>query len=474
MSKNASMNDSPSLILVRVSPDKPSGEVFDLQTLKSWAKEGKLRRDQAIFDPQTQSWVPACQFGPILGEFTQGLWDAWDAIDSPQKEAKPVAESKKVEKEPELFDSGYGIDEFFEMDITSEVSTVKSKEGVLGRQVEEMSIEEDPLSEVLAMFEDSHESEEIELLPEGIINEMIKDLKDPISESETKPEGPDSGSNGTEVVSPIVHEDLPLTALHELPEELPVSAMSPLNAGEMKGRLPRRDIPKKTNNKSTLGEVGHGADFRLPLMDTTPIQRPPQHKETNTIRWGRILMFTLPFFLIFLTFRWYLVRTATAQNTSTEQDMQTGGEGDAVPALVNAPLNELDAELRGMLRPTCLLVDPEHIFEDIMTVELNSMEIDSIGIRATVVEWTGRKNDKPKTAIFRFHIQSSGAIDRDLAAVSLVVGKYIHRYLLGVAQFEIQLETDSGTISFDVDPDTARNYYLERIDIIRLMAHFSD
>ena len=114
-------------------------------------------------------------------------------------------------------------------------------------------------------------------------------------------------------------------------------------------------------------------------------------------------------------------------------------------------------------------------FEEALLIELGRVKLDVSSVRVTVGEWAGRKRDVPQNAEFRIKLRfRSGEIDRELAAVGLVVGKYIQRYSLDVGHFEVVMEQPSGELSgYRINPEAARKFYIQRLDLMTYLEELS-
>ena len=55
--------------------------------------------------------------------------------------------------------------------------------------------------------------------------------------------------------------------------------------------------------------------------------------------------------------------------------------------------------------------------------------------------WTGRKLDRPRTGTFRFRVQRDDSYEYQLAAIALVIGKYMENYVMDVANTEVTIDT---------------------------------
>ncbi|MEC8379875.1 MAG: hypothetical protein VXZ96_06115 [Myxococcota bacterium] len=483
MRKNAFMSESPSIIMVRTSPDNPSGEALDLDTLRNWVRSGRIGREQQIFDPQQQLWIPAFQFGPISSIFTQQLWDAWEDEDE-FTEPAPVKGNAPVDEDATVITPRHkAISEGDKKQVESTTVEFKQETALSSDKLEhtqplnatveaelEVSKDGDPIADVLAMF-DEHSAAEAAALRQN---------RSPQQRQKNLPLPPK--------VEPIVSTQSKKRDI----EELPMSALEPLVNKPFVSQKPQRTprSPKPLSNKTPRSShskvpsqgprvrkkgpppfsMDHGDAFRLPLnAQSFPTRRPPVRR--SGVRWGRILVIISPFVMILLVIRWYVGATATAQFPTSEQlDQNASPSGFADLSLLEEddPLFELDTALRSQIRPACLSITPETLVEDVMTVELDAFDIDVIGIRASIVEWTGRKLDRPRTGTFRFRVKGDDSYEYQLAAIALVVGKYMENYVMDVAKLEVTIDTKQNSMQFELDPDLVSRYYRQNIDLRQL------
>ena len=131
----------------------------------------------------------------------------------------------------------------------------------------------------------------------------------------------------------------------------------------------------------------------------------------------------------------------------------------------DAKVWSIENEVREKVGEDIIPLNPESSLEDILHVELQRNGITSITIRASVTEWTGRKLDEPKKIDVRIRAESSGELDRDIATIGLIFGKYIEYYFMDVERMEVCFSTDPETyLCASLDPKVIRRFYLKRIE----------
>ena len=131
----------------------------------------------------------------------------------------------------------------------------------------------------------------------------------------------------------------------------------------------------------------------------------------------------------------------------------------------NIPTWSIENEVREKVGEDIIPLNPESSFEDILHVELQRNGITSIKIRASVTEWTGRKLDQPKKIDVRLRAESTGEIDRDIATISFIFGKYIEYYFMDVERLEVCFSSDPDSyLCGALNPEIIRRFYLKRIE----------
>jgi len=88
-------------------------------------------------------------------------------------------------------------------------------------------------------------------------------------------------------------------------------------------------------------------------------------------------------------------------------------------------------------------------------------------VRAPVINWTrAGSNRVPEVADVQVQIRSEGELDREFAAIAMVVGKYLTHYDMTLSQFKVAVETESGELrGRSFDPMAARDLYAFRISL---------
>jgi hypothetical protein len=139
---------------------------------------------------------------------------------------------------------------------------------------------------------------------------------------------------------------------------------------------------------------------------------------------------------------------------------------------IGAVYASLEDELRALMLVEIMTIDAQGELEDALFIELRRVRVDLVSVDAEVTAWGGRQLDLPQAARFDVRLRANpDNVDRELAAVALVIGKYIHQYSLEVATFDVVIEGVADTpLLRPIDPVAARELYLQR----RSLAAFID
>ena len=130
---------------------------------------------------------------------------------------------------------------------------------------------------------------------------------------------------------------------------------------------------------------------------------------------------------------------------------------------------EIEKKLRSSLSEDIIPLVPDASFEDILQVELARFRIQSLQMKAKVTKWTGRKEDRPQKAKVQLTIEGTGEMDYDIAAVALVLGKYMEQYFMDVEELELCLDSNEDyMLCAKLDAEIAREFYLQRVSYAKL------
>lgn len=133
-----------------------------------------------------------------------------------------------------------------------------------------------------------------------------------------------------------------------------------------------------------------------------------------------------------------------------------------VPAktpVVESPVAVLERQLRASLphdpRPVAQAGD----LSDNLTVELQQLHVDTVLVDALVTKWAGRKEDEPQSAEIRVTFHSRGALEAEMGAIGLAVGRYVHLYRLKIPVFEVTVVNGDKAAKRTFDGARACQFY---------------
>ena len=216
----------------------------------------------------------------------------------------------------------------------------------------------------------------------------------------------------------------------------------------------------------------------LPPPPLPNLQRPPRKapKHTSQLSFMRLGLLVVVGVFVLLLGRAYVQDTAATVLPPHPAMLAEATSGDVPePEPVVAPYAMMESELRAQMSLDLLEADSETSFEEALLIELGRVKLDVSSVRVSVGEWAGRKRDVPQSAEFRIKLRfRTGEIDRELAAVGLVVGKYIQRYSLDVGHFEVVMEQPNGELlSHRLNPEASRKFYIQRLDLMAFLEALS-
>jgi hypothetical protein len=151
-------------------------------------------------------------------------------------------------------------------------------------------------------------------------------------------------------------------------------------------------------------------------------------------------------------------------------DAATGNTSGEDQALV-ADLDTLTEEIRERIpRTTEDLEGGPDDLSSALLIELSNMRLGPIKVSAPVISWTGAHNDVVEVADIEVRLTTTGNIEEELAAVGLVVGKYLQHYGFQVRKFSVIVAGSDG-VSREriIDPDAARNLWTGRKNLYEFL-----
>ena len=232
---------------------------------------------------------------------------------------------------------------------------------------------------------------------------------------------------------------------------------------------------------STLGPHALAPIHASALMDLPTLQVKPKPEPRTGPRWGVLSLVAFGCFALVAIVHSWVRHVATQTFTpsvppppAVVAPVESSGP-DLTAAIVEKPiemaaideLTKLDQELRGRIRTELGSVTEDGDLESSLYVDLSRMNLSELKVDAVVTAWGGKKRDVPQSAEIQVGFRSRpGELDREFAAVGLIVGRYIQSYSLDVPRFEVLLDAGEGAVRrWPIDPAQARNYYMRRTDL---------
>jgi hypothetical protein len=240
---------------------------------------------------------------------------------------------------------------------------------------------------------------------------------------------------------------------------------------------------------SPTGPVTLGPHALAPLhaesfMELPALQVKPKPEPRTGPRWQMlVLVGFVAFALVGVVHAWvrYVAtqtfvprlppRTAAVAAAPEQPEPQQAPEVAADPPPTDSSavdeLTRLDQDLRSRMRSEPGKVRKKGDLESALYVDLSRMNLSELKVDAVITAWGGKMRDIPKSAEIQVGFRSRpGELDRELAAVGLIVGRYTSVYELDLPRLEVLLDTgDDGLRRWPIDPAQARNYYIRRSDL---------
>lgn len=402
----------------RVRLDGLEREVPELDDLVAMAQAGVIDRDTPVRPPGEAAWRPAAEVTGLAAAFPVDPWAAWDDAD------------------------------------------------------------EDSMEEALGAVHGPGDPEDFDDLPThpgGLSPDALR-------ASELDPAA----------ISPLDGDAPPADV-----EELPAAALAPIEGGGEPAPPPaprgkviafpggRPASPPATDGSAAL----HPDPAPIPLRPPTTLPVPPPREEPTGPRWGRVAAIASLGLLVVVALNGYVSMTAAERYgppggadagpapAIAQPEVQAEPEPEAAPAprvpttMSAGPYADIEREIRSQwLADPRDLVEPTDL-EDALYVELPRVHVQVVRAKAPITEWGGRRSAQPQAANFLIRYEARpGERDRELAAIALVVGRYMSIYKLRSDQLTIESQTPSGgTRRIAVDPTQALRLYEQRITLVEFL-----
>jgi hypothetical protein len=229
------------------------------------------------------------------------------------------------------------------------------------------------------------------------------------------------------------------------------------------GGQPHSDRRKPPLEKPRTERTAEGTEvIRLPRPRELPELARPERRPPSGLRPLRLLTW-LFVGLIVAMLGWVSYQLGKPPRLNPEDGILPRSELPAPPT--PSPVQLLEKELRAALPPNPRAVVEAGDLPDNLTIELQQMGVDVVTVEATVTKWAGRKEDQPQAAEIHITIKPSEALERDMGAIGLVVGRYVTLYRLSVPVFEVIVITDDQAVKRNFDAVRSSSFYEERLSL---------
>jgi hypothetical protein len=277
---------------------------------------------------------------------------------------------------------------------------------------------------------------------------------------------------------PPLVEDLPASAVSPMDEEpLLPGAVPPGMAppAEPSVRRPHGEVIEFPGGRGPSTVGSHALDTQAPRRAPRQEAEPAKASKSGGIfyhvNWLRMSLIGAIGVGGTLMWVWYIHTTSTAQFTHKPPKLQPPVVTTQVqPLLPSAPVSpyaEIEESLRTQLMEPILDIAGEEQFEDALHIELRRVRLDVAWVRVKIESWAGRKKDVPQDVRFQVRLRGkSEAIDRDLGALGLVLGKYVQHYGIEARDIHVLIEDQDAKVrEVKMNPDVARRFFTNRMSL---------
>jgi hypothetical protein len=383
------------------------------------AREGRIDGSTRVSLPGSRSWQTAGSLPEVAAHLQRDPWAAWDEMDSSAADAAFEAYAENTDEAPRPVEPELQSD-------PESVSDLGTDDGLGAPSVEDL-----PVEAVRPMVPQTD--------GRMVVETPRRNRVTPPRTGQVIAFPGGSGGRATAVAS------LPATAVSDIrPEPVPTP-------------LPPMDLPD-----------------RLPVA----AQAPAPASSSGGTRWWRLALIAGSAVTVMLIAQWYITSTATAvfpppgvpkasQAAATAPAAAPAPVARAVIPEASAAYVELEADLRARMVDTPREITAPGQLEDALLIELTRMQVQTASIEAPILTWAGRKNDVPQSAEIHIRYNSSpGQLERELAGIGLVVGRYVHSYALEVPVLDVTIEREGAEPRrLAIDASVAQRFYLKRVDL---------
>jgi len=402
------------------------------------ARVGALHEDDLVRGPSDEAFGPAGRHPLLHDAFDEDPWAAWDDLaDEDPEEVWAAVATREDEPEPEDVDDPPTVDPAPTAEAPEEITL----------QPEPVSVSTEPES----------------VAPDALQQEPAPTMK-------------------VALVAPT-------------PKKRKASKKRARSPGAAPPTLPERVVLSGGNARAQAAEVidfpGQQVQVTLPPEITaTPLPvelagSPPGDAILDIPRDGepgfqplRVAILAGPFLVGLLFLMWWVPHTATLGLGAVDERELAALVAELEPPVEEAeperPADVYDAllsELHGRMADGAVDVEGDDGLETALLIELSRMGLDIQSVKAEVKTWAGpKKNPIPEDVEIRVTLNTRGEIERELASVGLVVGKYVLHYGLNADLFEVRLSTPGGATRVRaLNANAAARLYGGRSDLVTFL-----
>ncbi len=333
-------------------------------------------------------------------------------------------------------------------------------------------------------------------------DEMDEETAETAIQAYVRPTGPVDFDlfDPTEPVDP----ELPEPQVEMLPEMLPDSAVDPMSETDRSPPPPRRGqviaFPGPARDGGVRGATAlktspdHRAEIAtLPRRDLPQISDLSQLRDQRPaprvprIRWGPLTAFASLMVAGIVSLNIYMETVVTqklgraAPRSATDASVGAppvpgpteAGPAAAEPIEVSSKEPNVDVAIERDLRDR-MTDRPQEIrepgdLEDALLIELKRMPLADLRVKARVLTWSTGRHPAPEVAEIVVDLTPE-ELDREIAAVALVVGRYIHRLALDVRRLDLRFRSNGALVALPIAPEQARAFYRRKISLAELLA----
>ena len=406
---------------VLLDPQNPAGTQIEEAKLSELVERGVILATTQVWHAEKGRWIDAQSHAGLYALFAQSLWDAWDDDTESSFSTTANLEDGEEAERPKPHLEEVGTEKLTKNETPGNTYLVEKT----GQRSSEQQIPSDFFTKS-SLRDVAIDHQKMEIDP-NILRE------EPPFEVFVQEEEPEQDSE----------EELPM---------LPELSLIPLDEVSSP-RTPSQ--PNQNDFYSTSNAIN--PPLLIPLI-------PPRRERPNFVRDPKQFSFARVAIPIVMGAFFILGTLNYLQSLSMRQYPQ---QKKAAQELINPDgvLWKIEKKIREQIGEEIIPLNPEASFEDILHVELQRVGVTSHQIRASVVDWTGRKQDQPKKIDVRIRAESTGALDYDVASISLILGKYIEYYFLDVQRLEVCFAPDADFYyCAALNSEAIRRFYLKRID----------